>query len=679
MPQILQAARDGSVEHLRALGDLDNVNEHYSLLVLDVFLYHLHLPDASLPYSYYTSGNIDLSDQTLYSLGVFVNVNKWCKAHPDLRTPTAERIAVFWNPIVFWMRVLLATYNPEKNFEGWLKVYEITSLIMRELYRCHDILYKAAIREPAVLKMCLILWLGTYADSDEPVSYPASNRNPFTGEEEDTVITIFYLTTRGNPAGMADIIMKGNLCSPEEFIRRTVQRMAQLVEMHAVLRLSHINLLPNENRNTRYLVHISNYLIEANAKFAKLYMAQRAPRAFGDALHGIAYRCSRGHPTVLKHRSTSLIEILGLIERVVHWAATSHTAVVFNLRDVIGSAAAILTDCMTIPPTALDPIRIRPFENTIRGLLSHSTNPKVLAQLLGHLKQFANPVLEGLKKKKPAHRAQELMEDAIAVCEQQSSFVNRKNRVRICDNLGHEVVYCSRNCQTEDWDTRHKYECERMYSEYLERKHNDMWCSHSTRCFHLTSLLAQCNYSIHSGKLFAPTATHRPTHFMAEVDPTNSAKPIEFEEIDLWIDRTRFLLPKYLHKRFDDLLMKFKSSLRPVPAHIGEDGKEVGASFSHHLVDGVLRFGKFDIHVVAILSRTRPRTLEELLFGEPSGMNVFSDVAAIAMSYMCPHTSRVIDDEDSFADIYNVVGEIPEGFGNAEPLVENIPENFEAT
>ena len=139
---------------------------------------------------------------------------------------------------------------------------------------------------------------------------------------------------------------------------------------------------------------------------------------------------------MLKHRSTSLIEILGLIERVVHWAATSHTAVVFNLRDVIGSAAAILTDCMTISPTALNEIRIRPFENAIRGLLSHSTNPKVLGQLLGHLRQFANPVLEGLKKKKPPHRAQALIEDAIEVCEKQFAFVERKNRVRICDNLG---------------------------------------------------------------------------------------------------------------------------------------------------------------------------------------------------------------------------------------------------
>jgi hypothetical protein len=410
------------------------VKQHYSLLILEVFLYHLHLPDANVPYSYYTSGNIDLSDQTLYSLCVLVNVNTWCTDHPDLRAPTAVRIAAFWNPIVFWMRVLLATFDPEKDFDGWLKVYEITSLIMRELYRCHDVLYKAAVKEPAVLKMCLIWWLGTYAD--QPVSYPFNNRNPRTGEQEDTVTTVFYLTTRGNPVGMADVIMKGSLCPPEEFIRRTVQRMAQLVDMHGVLQLAHINLLPYENRNTRYLVHISNYLIEANDKFATLYMAQRAPRAFGDALHGIAYRCSRGHPSVLKHRSASLIEILGLIERVVNWAATSPSAVVFNLRDIIGSVTAILTDCMTIPPTALDENRIRPFENAIRGLLSHSTNPKVLAQLLGHLRQFANPVLDGLKKKKPPHRAQALMEDAIEVCDKQSAFVDRKNRVRICDNLG---------------------------------------------------------------------------------------------------------------------------------------------------------------------------------------------------------------------------------------------------
>ena len=161
-----------------------------------------------------------------------------------------------------------------------------------------------------------------------------------------------------------------------------------------------------------------------------------------------------------------------------------------------------------------------------------------------------------------------------------------------------------------------------------------MWCSHSTRCFHLTSLLAQCNYSIHKEKFFSPTATHSPTHFVAEVDPTDSKKPIEFEEIELWVEKTRFLLPKYLHKRLDDLLAKFKSSLRPIPPTVNEDGTEVGPSYSHHLVDGVLRFGNFDIHVVAILFRTRPRTLEELLFQNPSGMNVFSDLAAVAMSYM---------------------------------------------
>ncbi|KAF6741661.1 hypothetical protein DFP72DRAFT_243270 [Ephemerocybe angulata] len=96
--------------------------------------------------------------------------------------------------------------------------------------------------------------------------------------------------------------------------------------------------------------------------------------------------------------------------------------------------------------------------------------------------------------------------------------LSTRHRIELCDNLNHKnrrineggrdalhepkecshcrtAVYCSRECQREDWEKYHKEECSRQRVYRMDREQESAWVSHRDRTFFL-GLLAQflCNY-----------------------------------------------------------------------------------------------------------------------------------------------------------------------------------------
>ncbi|KAH6889587.1 hypothetical protein BKA70DRAFT_877024 [Coprinopsis sp. MPI-PUGE-AT-0042] len=72
------------------------------------------------------------------------------------------------------------------------------------------------------------------------------------------------------------------------------------------------------------------------------------------------------------------------------------------------------------------------------------------------------------------------------------------------------VLYCSRDCQEQDWNRRHREECKIMLQSYIMRKINNRRYSQFSRAFHLS--IAQSLFPQKAEELEELFQDFRPDH-----------------------------------------------------------------------------------------------------------------------------------------------------------------------
>ncbi|KAF6741815.1 hypothetical protein DFP72DRAFT_1111161 [Ephemerocybe angulata] len=220
---------------------------------------------------------------------------------------------------------------------------------------------------------------------------------------------------------------------------------------------------------------------------------------------------------------------------------------------------------------------------------------------------------------------------------QNFEFFDWKARPSVCDNLNHTqsqglpvlpgnaqirydkrcsgchtAVYCSQECQTEDWNSRHRRECRGMEHDYNEYERLHTPYSYNTRTFQLAALRALYSRKAH---VWAPASTpmekggNRP---VITLDVTRWDILNRVDDLHYFIGENRTLIPKHLTKRFDELVKRFEEDVK----------------FELGLVNGVFWFGSLDINLVVLFRRARGAPLRP---GEASDFEVEGTVM-----FTCP-------------------------------------------
>ncbi|KAJ3538004.1 hypothetical protein NMY22_g5358 [Coprinellus aureogranulatus] len=88
------------------------------------------------------------------------------------------------------------------------------------------------------------------------------------------------------------------------------------------------------------------------------------------------------------------------------------------------------------------------------------------------------------------------------------------------------VVYCSEECQKQDWQERHRDECKRARLDHRRRRSNGVWYSHMSRAFH--SHFVATMYNIHYPQMQRECAEYYPTIPFHQIIPVLQSTSIRF-------------------------------------------------------------------------------------------------------------------------------------------------------
>ncbi|KAF6760904.1 hypothetical protein DFP72DRAFT_881748 [Ephemerocybe angulata] len=157
-----------------------------------------------------------------------------------------------------------------------------------------------------------------------------------------------------------------------------------------------------------------------------------------------------------------------------------------------------------------------------------------------------------------------------------------KDGVHICDNYTcthryhatqvskecsgcYSVVYCSPECQSEDWEKWHRHECSKARADHSRLKSCDEWYSHQNRAYHLAYVqLMYTNlvglYEGDAKRRFGPSVPFHqvmPTMDFRAVITTYNLKPIGPDFIQ--VERETWVGQEYLEPRMQAFLDEYRS------------------------------------------------------------------------------------------------------------------------
>ncbi|KAF6745466.1 hypothetical protein DFP72DRAFT_1091339 [Ephemerocybe angulata] len=136
-----------------------------------------------------------------------------------------------------------------------------------------------AAQSDRILKLALSFWLATVGG--KPLLYPLSVRpGIFTANSTDPSTTVFGLMISRAPSRMAELIQEASLCSPEEFVQKTMSRMQAFGKINSLPHLSHPPDGTVENNNMEYIAFSARILMKTSPDLGALFSAARAPEQF---------------------------------------------------------------------------------------------------------------------------------------------------------------------------------------------------------------------------------------------------------------------------------------------------------------------------------------------------------------------------------------------------------------
>ncbi|KAF5334313.1 hypothetical protein D9611_014131 [Ephemerocybe angulata] len=650
LKEVLLGARRWSLEHLFELES--RTKDSYSNEILETVLVILDegakiaLKDA----------RVEELDCGILAFTMLCSFKDWQYSTPSQLEAAERRLVNSLDSIAYWADYLI-WYPPAESTGKKRAAQRLPPERQpgRNLHRCgiaadhlFKLLYsskpiaKVATQSDCFLKLALSLWLITVGGNPFISIHSFLKRtlpSP-TADFGDAATFIFSLMATESASEMAKLVHGGELCSPLDFVEKTVARMQAFGKVDPLPQLAQ---LPDHTVDTHSLdgiVRSVGSIMVVDDELSSLFSSVQAPKLFMEVLVAMNSRLklSMAHATPLDRNRImkQLAQNLLTAARVITGMAqvTHGFCPVIHMRDIIHAGVFQLMDnCASAfyPYQPFDNEATEIFTIIFATMMGFTSFPKVLRPLLPELERRL-AMKSPLMSKVPGLKAK--VDVTMPSLRADGRFLRRDERVtelnmhgskrhlspemvgtgrvswrlpEACSNC-HSVVYCSPQCQREDWNARHRNECRDMRVDYLERSYTNLSYSYSTRAFHLSVVWHTAQtLALSVGNTFVSKARVEP----ALTEPSRTAADCVFVPLTTYIAKIEPFVPQLKWQRFNDLVEPFRRQISRL-AHLPSPSYAGLPEFN--LVHSVECIQRFDVHTVVLLRRVRETALPPALY-----------------------------------------------------------------
>ncbi|KAF5311706.1 hypothetical protein D9611_009555 [Ephemerocybe angulata] len=367
--------------------------------------------------------------------------------------------------------------------------------------------------------------------------------------------------------------------------------------------------------------------MDADYNLCSLFSSTQAPELFIEVLvavsSGLKGSIAHAGPIEKGHIFEQLALNTSSAVRVISMAKKTHGfRPAFHMRNIIIAGLFQLMDnCVSaFASQALDGEVRERLKFMFTATKKFTRSPKVLRPLLSELEHHV-AIKSALVTKEPTLKAS--IEAEMPSLRVKGRCLRKEEWVTVCDNLKrhlapemvgtglvnyalpktcsncHSVVYCSPQCQREDWSARHRKECREMCIDYLERSYANLSYSYSTRASHLSSIWHTFEtLAVTFGNPFTSNARVEATL----IEPSRGATGYVFVPLPKYTATFEPFIPTFKRERFNDILEPFRHQIARL-AHLPSP-LQVGLP-ELNLMHWVELAQSFDIHLIVLLRRVR--------------------------------------------------------------------------
>ncbi|KAF6748486.1 hypothetical protein DFP72DRAFT_916089 [Ephemerocybe angulata] len=478
------------------------------------------------------------------------------------------------------------------------------------------------------LKLSLFFWLATVGG--KPLIYPSITRHwdPRSG---DPTTVLFGLMVSLAPSidKIVELIHEGSLCLPEEFVRRTIDRMKAFEKPKYIPHLTHFPEETVENKNLKFVAYTARTLMSADRELCYLFSTAQAPELFMRVLVAVNTRVMRAAQSQDQAQKANIVDLMGsnldaavcvmqMINLTCDFRPVLHTCKVLQA----GVLQLVGNFLSTSPPSHVLKGNHHDIDSAlviIMGVLTdHSLFPKVLRPLCHEMDRH----ISGLPSRilVPSPEEKEGLGASFKNWKAFSRYLDNTHRVSVCDNLKHppsksrggdakgvpkacsncrSVVYCSSQCQIEDWNVRHRQECYNMRIDYLERQ-GSLSYPYSTRVFYLSSIRHIYEAAM-STPLAAPAVMSRSRiKGVTMMEPIQDIRKMRAFTPEAYTKKLTPFIPAFKLKRFNDIVDHYRQQTNRLvqPGSSAPDAEL-------DLVHSIGYINRLEIHWVVLLRRVR--------------------------------------------------------------------------
>ncbi|TEB27568.1 hypothetical protein FA13DRAFT_1794721 [Coprinellus micaceus] len=240
---------------------------------------------------------------------------------------------------LFWSLRLLgvpATPDSPTRVTEWalgeqMRLYSLVTRFYWNVLCTPANLFHTSVAKVAMLDVLVALWI-TSIDGEVPLYSCQENGGDPAGNKGEWVTRLMYEASKIDGPALVRAILDARICDPENFVKRTIQRMVTFTRVHTLKHLPSIKLATVERTNVGYMVSITDTLVTIDDHLCTLFKESKAPslyievRAWPGRWHNAPYTTA-----------------------IVSWAASTPVSSTSAMRAVItGGAVTLLLDYLCI-------------------------------------------------------------------------------------------------------------------------------------------------------------------------------------------------------------------------------------------------------------------------------------------------------------------------------------------
>ncbi|TFK24171.1 hypothetical protein FA15DRAFT_669820 [Coprinopsis marcescibilis] len=507
---VLEGARRGngaSLFHLKTVLTPGNFN----LDILDILVSHLDeqlVPDVQ-DEGEHLAPLTDVSVRALHCISALSAVIGGCEKKPSLKEPAVERILQVFDGIIAWIYVLLyhGLGDPPERQVGvdFRNAYFFHAKQLLDLINFDERLLQAILNSISATDLVIKFFITTgkrhacFQNLDNPDGCP--------------IVSLVSKCVE-SPQGLEAVGTRIFAIRPEmpaRVMRNTMERAVQIQVWVKDVRGP--SRLVSGTRHFDRLVQLIHRLLKYRplvplfATIDKLEGFETLPTiATSTFMHKNFFPQFFTLALNVTTLPITSVRYVKNVMELVHAAFTLFMACLGMCNDAIPDSMATLegvvdafvsyslipsacfvthSDIKEVPPSALSPIRPYPaFDVSWKWLFLAITKRWEVFQNIPRAPRAV--VLGGLVPQSSITGGKfgsclPICDNLVCPIVREEFFVGGSKKCTRCSS----VVYCSEQCQKEDWKARHKYECDHARVLYIDHKSSQHWYSNKTRLGHM--------------------------------------------------------------------------------------------------------------------------------------------------------------------------------------------------